>query len=211
MFTGLIEEIGTVLRIVRIGSAARITVSSKLLSKNASTGDSISINGACQSVVEVMNGSFTVEAVEETIKKTNIGQLRPVDRLNLESSLTLSKKIGGHLVLGHVDGTGCILEINKLGLSHMVSLSYPGEFSKYLVNVGSIAVDGISLTIANSSERFLQLSVIPQTWESTTLKEKRKGDSLNLEFDILGKYVEKMINPGQASSMTIDRLRELGF
>lgn len=211
MFTGLIEEIGIINNLTPLGSALKISVSCSKTINGIQTGDSININGACQTVESYDKDSFQVTAVEETIKKTTLGYLKRGNKVNLESSLTLNKKLGGHFVLGHVDSTGKITNISKQTASYLVSISYPEEFSRYIIHVGAIAVDGISLTIADYNEHNFTISVIPHTWQETTFKDRKAGDLVNLEFDVLGKYVSKIIGKEGKSKITENWLKELGF
>jgi riboflavin synthase len=211
MFTGLIEEIGKVIFIKQFGGGLRISFSASIVLKDLQIGDSININGVCLTVVGFTNDTFEVESVEETLKKTNLGRLKLNNIVNLERSLTLNKKLGGHFVLGHVDTTGKITGIKKLASSYVVTVSYPKEFSGYLVNVGSIALDGISLTIAGFDENHFNVSVIPHTLKSTNLAARKKGDEVNLEFDILGKYVARLIGKDKKEKITEEWLRDLGY
>jgi len=211
MFTGLVEEIGSVKNIQSIGGGKKITLSSESAAANASIGESINVNGVCQTVVDLGKNYFAVEAVEETLKKTNLAHLKINDKVNLESSLTLAKKLGGHFVLGHIDTTGNVLDIKKISSSFLMKVKYPEEFQKYIIHVGSIAVDGVSLTVADFADNVFTISVIPHTWENTNFKFRKISDVVNLEFDVLGKYVDRMINKKAASNLTEDRLKDLGY
>jgi riboflavin synthase len=211
MFTGIIEETGVVEKIKSLGEGREITVSAIAVLKDINEGDSINLNGACQTVTRFSNKSFTVIAVEETIKKTNLGQLIKGEKVNLESSLTMNKKLGGHFVLGHVDTTGKILSIKKNPASYIVEVSYPKEFSKYIIHVGSICIEGISLTIAGFNDRFITLSIIPHTWSHTNLESKKNGSVVNLEFDVLGKYVAKILGKDTESKISEEWFRNLGY
>lgn len=211
MFTGLVEEIGIVKNIKPLGKGREIIISSKVINKELQIGDSVNVNGVCQTVETYDSNSFKVTAVEETLKKTNLGSLKVNDKVNLESSLTMSKKLGGHFVLGHIDTTGTISKIEKLTASWNLTVKYPKEYSKYLIHVGSIAIDGVSLTVAENSESDFSVAVIPHTWENTIFHSKKSGDSVNLEFDVLGKYVDNILNGKNKSGFTIDRLKDLGY
>jgi len=211
MFTGLVEEIGIVKTITPLGGGLKLAISCSILIPGAKLGDSININGACQTVEKIDKDSFYVTAVEETVKKTSLGYFKRGDRVNLESSITLNKKLGGHFVLGHVDCTGKIISIRKQTASYLLEVSYPAEFSKYIIHVGAIAVDGISLTVAEFDEHNFVVSVIPHTWKETTLQDKKTGDLVNLEFDILGKYVSRILDKGKQGGITENWLKELGF
>lgn len=211
MFTGLIEEVGIVKNTDPFGKGKKIVIQSSIVVQDAKLGDSINVNGTCQTVVETDKDFFVVEAVEETLKKTNLGKLKSGDKVNLESSLTLNKKLGGHFVLGHIDATGIVKEIKKLTASYLVKIEYPEVYRKYIIHVGSIAVEGISLTVADYSEKDFTISVIPHTWENTNLKVKKLKESVNLEFDVLGKYVEKMIGKKSESKISEEWLKDLGY
>lgn len=211
MFTGLIEEIGTIKSLTPFGGGLKIVISASEIPGDCSVGDSINVNGACQTVTSLGKGFFEVTAVTETVKKTTLGKLRLNERVNLERSLTLNKKLGGHFVMGHVDTTGKIMNIRKLPDSYLVDISYPKEFGKYIVNVGAISVDGISLTIASFAETVFTVSVIPHTWSNTVLADRSAGSMVNLEFDILGKYVARMLGREESTGLTEEWLKQQGF
>jgi riboflavin synthase len=211
MFTGLIEEVGKVRLLKSLGGGVKITVSAEMVLKDMQIGDSVNINGVCQTVVGFGNDIFEVEAVEETLKKTNLSKLRLNDPVNLERSLTLNKKLGGHFVLGHVDTTGTIIKIKKLSTSNIVSISYPETFSNYIINVGPISVDGISLTIAGFDQNHFEVSIIPHTLQTTNMGYRKKGDEVNLEFDVLGKYVARLLGKERKEKITEEWLRDLGY
>ncbi|GAB6282757.1 MAG: riboflavin synthase [Ignavibacterium sp.] len=194
MFTGLIEEIGIIKNKISLGGGIKLIINASKVLDNLNIGDSINISGACQTVVEKNKNSFSVEAVEETLKKTNFAKLRIGDKVNLEKSMKAENMFGGHFVLGHTDTVGKIREIKKLTTSSLINIQFPKEFSKYLINVGSIAVEGISLTIAEIKNDSFTVSIIPHTLKETNLSFKKIGDEVNLEFDVLGKYVEKILS-----------------
>lgn len=195
MFTGLIEEIGTIKDIRRIGLARRFTVAAEFIMDDIKIDDSVAINGVCQTVVAFDSSSFEVEAVEETIRKTTFAGYRPGKKVNLERALRPTDRMGGHLVQGHVDDVGHVLSIQKQGSGILIWISFPPDYAKYIVPVGSICVDGVSLTVAQLEGAKFMLSIIPHTWEKTTLAGLRPGAEVNLEFDLIGKYVENMVNP----------------
>jgi riboflavin synthase len=212
MFTGLVEEIGKVFKLKRLGSGIEYSIKCEKVLKNLEVGDSISVNGVCQTVTKFDENSFTVFAVEETLNKTTLKKLKINDIVNLETSLTLNKKIGGHLVYGHVDTVGKIISINKSPNEILLTVEFDREFNKYVIHVGSIAIDGVSLTIAKLSDNSITVAIIPHTWTNTIFKTKIVGDLVNLEFDFIGKYVEKQLSQtSQKSNVTIDWLREHGF
>ena len=193
MFTGLVEETGIIKKITQSGKGLSLSVQAKKVFDDLKIGDSININGACQTVVSINNFTFTVDTIEETLKKTNLGKLKVNDIVNLERSLRADSRLGGHFVLGHIDTTGTITEIKKLTNSHSIKVSFPEEFGKYLIRVGSVAIDGISLTVAEVDKNSFSVAIIPHTWVETSFAIKKTGDSVNLEFDILGKYVQRMM------------------
>jgi riboflavin synthase len=195
MFTGLIEEIGTIKAIRTVGGGRRITVHAKKIMNDLKIDDSVALNGTCQTVVSLTPDSFDVEAVEETIRKTTLGRFATGMKINLERAAKLGDRMGGHLVQGHVDCTGYILSIIPEGAGKLVWISFPGEFRKYIVPIGSICIDGVSLTIAKAEATKFMVSVIPHTWQVTLFNELKSGTQVNLEFDIIGKYVENMMSP----------------
>lgn len=200
MFTGLVEEIGTVERISPMGGGKRIAVKAQKVLEDAEIDDSIAINGVCQTVTSRSAASFEVVAVEETVRKTAFRTMKPGDRVNLERALRLSDRLGGHIVQGHVDCVGKIMSVAPEGAGTLYKVSFPAEFSKYVVPVGSICVDGVSLTAARVEGASFTVSVIPHTRDATTLSLRKSGDEVNLEFDILGKYVEKLLESKQSVS-----------
>lgn len=189
MFTGIIEEVGNILSINHIGESVRFKIGAKKVVENLEKGASISVNGACLTVVNFGVDYFEVDAVEETIKRTNLGSLKVANVVNLERARKLSDRIDGHFVQGHIDATGKITRIIPTGMSKILFISFPIDFKIYVVPKGSIAVDGISLTIVDVQNNIFSVSVIPFTFEHTNLKTKKIGDLVNLEFDIIGKYV----------------------
>lgn len=199
MFTGLVEEIGKIQRIEKAGIASRIQINAKKISNDLQIDDSVSVNGVCLTVIEVLKEGFIAEAVEETIRKTTLSSLNSGDNVNLERALTLSKRLGGHLVLGHVDSQGKVIEIRKQALGTIIKISYPSEFYKFIVLTGSISIDGVSLTIADFTSSTVTLSVIPHTFQNSVINYYQKGTIVNLEFDIIGKYVERMVT-GKSSN-----------
>lgn len=193
MFTGIIEEVGKIKSVVQKGKARIFAICSKKLLNEIGIGDSVAVNGVCLTVFDKLSDHFTVEAVEETIKKTNLGMLKVNDPVNLELSLKIGERLGGHIVLGHVDTTGIISAIKKLENSWLFEIKFPTEFKKYIISKGSIAVDGVSLTIAEKNMDRFMVSIIPFTWENTIFKHRKVGDKVNLEFDFFGKYIENFI------------------
>jgi riboflavin synthase len=192
MFTGLVEEIGTIKAIKPLGGGKRITVEANKIMDDLKIDDSVALNGACQTVVARTDKTFDVEAVEETLRKTTLSKFGAGKKINLERAMKLGGRMGGHLVQGHVDCTGRIVSIQPETAGRLVWIEFPEKFSRYVVPVGSICIDGISLTVARTEGSKLMVAVIPHTWNVTVLREHHVGTEINLEFDIIGKYVEKM-------------------
>lgn len=201
MFTGIIEQTGRVSKLQPFKGGLQITIESALAA-SLEVDDSVSINGACHTVVSGDDSSFTVQSVEETLRKTSIGDLKEGSKVNLEDSLTMQKKLDGHIVQGHVDTTGTIAAIEEEGANWLVTISYSSEFAHLIVPRGSISVDGISLTVARLENDRLTLAIIPYTWDHTNLHERKTGDRVNLEFDVLGKYVLRALETGYISPKT---------
>jgi len=194
MFTGIIEEIGVVKQIRGLSTGARkISIECEKVLDEMKIGDSLSVNGVCLTIVERRNEKVAVEAVEETIKKTMIGNLRTGSRVNLERSVRLSDRLGGHLVQGHVDATGSVVSIEKLPLSRMYRFRIPRPLMKYIIQVGSVSVNGVSLTVAEKLSDGFKVAIIPHTFENTTFQFLRPGDVVNIEIDAIAKYVESLL------------------
>ncbi len=213
MFTGIVTEIGTITRSSPSGGGVRLTVNATQTAKDLHVNDSISVNGVCQTVISLRGDSFDVEAVEETLRKTTLGDLRAGAAVNLELPVRLNDMLGGHLVLGHIDCVGTVREIADRESSRLITVVFPGEFTRYIVPVGSIAVDGISLTVAALSGNTFTISIIPHTLEKTTISRAKAGTKVNLEFDILGKYIERLL-PGKNvpdGTLNAQKLKEWGY
>lgn len=193
MFTGLVEEEGKLLTLQRRGGSVVLTFKAGETIRSMKIDESVSVNGVCLTVIRATRTTFTVQAVEETLKKTNLGALQVGDTVNLERALLPNKRLGGHFVLGHVDGAGSVTKIVRRKSSWMFWFRMPRRFRKYLIPVGSIAVDGVSLTIAAFKGEEFGISIIPHTWHATTFKNLRVGDRVNIEFDMLGKYVDQLL------------------
>ncbi len=202
MFTGLVEEKGTIVDKIPTGEGLKLVIKAKKVMDDILTGSSISVNGVCLTVVESGDNTFAVDTIEETLKKTNLGSLENGDYLNLERALKADARLGGHFVLGHVDTTGTVSGINELSNSHFLTITFPGEFKKYLIYVGSVAIDGVSMTVAKLDKNSFSVGIIPHTWEETIFSSKKVGSTVNLEFDVLGKYVERIME-GKAQSTSI--------
>jgi riboflavin synthase len=213
MFTGIIQEIGTVAETRRIGGGKRISIHAPSTSSALAVHDSVAVNGVCLTVVGRNSRRFTAEAVEETLRKTTLGLLAPSAEVNLELAMKMSDRLGGHIVLGHVDGVGTIAGVQKQASSWLISVKYPLEFARYIIPVGSIALDGISLTIAAAQKGRFTVSIIPYTLEHTTLKHARPGGKVNLEFDLIGKYLENFVKYGKGGgdATLTEKLRDWGY
>ncbi|MDV6013252.1 riboflavin synthase [Haloechinothrix sp. LS1_15] len=192
MFTGIVEEIGEIVGIEHVPSAARLAVSAPLVTTDARHGDSIAVNGVCLTVVDVSGSQFTVDVVHETLQRSSLGKVHIGDRVNLERASAVGDRFGGHIVQGHVDGVGTFL---SRGPDGMTRFSLPPELNRYVVEKGSIAVDGVSLTVARLDGDEFSVALIPTTLEMTVLGAKAPSDPVNIEVDILAKYVEKLIRP----------------
>ena len=194
MFTGIIEEIGTIRGIKRGNRSVVLEVQAKKVLEDLHVGDSIATNGVCLTVISFANGSFCADVMPETLRRSSLGQLRPGSRVNLERAMAADGRFGGHIVSGHIDGTGKITEIKEDSLAIWYTIEASPEILRYIVEKGSVAIDGISLTVAKVTQTTFSVSTIPHTRKITTLGERKKGDMVNLENDIVGKYVEKFTN-----------------
>lgn len=214
MFTGIIEEIGIIKSITSNKNGIDLTISAKKVLENTKLGDSISINGCCQTVVEISNQDFKVNVSFETLKISNFSNLKINQPVNLERALTLSSRLGGHIVQGHVDGTAILLDVKKHSQYYDIFLKVNDTLDRYIVKKGSIAINGISLTIAEIENNILRSTIIPHTFENTTLKNLCNGDIVNIETDILGRYIEKFLlrkDNDVKSQINEDFLKENGF
>lgn len=214
MFTGLVAELGTVQSLARQGESYHLTVGAVKVMENLKIGDSVAVNGACLTVVRLDGAAFTADVMPETVRLTNIGRLRVGDRVNLERTLRLCDGLDGHIVSGHVEGQGVIVSRRPEGIAVVVTVSAPPELLKYIIKKGSIAIDGISLTVTQTTENNFSVSLIPHTAKETTLGFKDVGDTVNLETDIIGKYVERMLTwKKQDGAALLDKntLLENGF
>lgn len=206
VFTGIVEELGEVIEVTELADAARITVAGPLVTEDAKQGDSIAVNGVCLTVVEVRDGAFTVDVMLETLRLSSLAAVKPGERVNLERAAALGHRLGGHLVQGHVDGTGRILDREPAEHWELVRISLPPGLARYVVRKGSVAVDGVSLTIVDivdttdsatdgAPDPAFTVSLIPTTLRLTTLGLRRVGDPVNLEVDVVAKYVERLAAP----------------
>jgi len=192
MFTGIVEEAGKVLSFEKGSQAYELKVAAAKVLDGTELGDSIAVNGCCLTVVEIGEGTLRFDLLEETVRLTSFSEVKPGGVVNLERSLSYNGKMGGHFVTGHIDSTGTVEVFEPRGSDYFLKVSIPEDFARYVVWKGSITLDGISLTVAEVDEKSLSVWLIPHTLEMTNLKEKQVGDLLNLEFDILAKYVESL-------------------
>lgn len=206
MFTGIVEEIG----IVKEASRDRLAFEAHKVLEGTKVGDSIAVNGVCLTVVSLENHGFSVNVMPETLRCTNLGRLHYSDQVNLERALVLGGRLGGHLVLGHVDDTGEVMDVTSEETARIMRISAPAKLMPYIVDKGFIAVDGVSLTTADLDDFSFVVSLVAYTMEHTTLGRKRPGDVVNLETDIIAKYVESL-KEGKRQGLTFEFLREYGF
>ena len=216
MFTGIIEELGRVRSLERRGEGVRMTVEARVVTEGKGEGDSIAVNGVCLTALDLRRDSFAADGSRETLQRSTLGALRAGAFVNLERAVTPSTRLGGHIVQGHVDGRGRFLSADEHGGSWTVRIGYPPELARYLVFKGSVAVEGISLTVAALADDHFEVAVIPKTWAVTNLSRLRPGDAVNLEADIIAKYVERILSIGArqgepASTFTVEKLAELGY
>lgn len=213
MFTGIIEELGKIQSLEKRGDGARIKVSAKIVTKDSQEGDSIAVNGVCLTALDIKAHSFAADVSGETLDKSTLGNLKIGSGVNLERAVTPSTRLGGHIVQGHVDTRGEFISAKQDGDFWTVRIGFPKEIRQYMVYKGSISVEGISLTIANLSENYFEIAVIPKTWQLTNLSVLKPGDEVNLETDVIAKYVERIMLYGQHKSegITMEKLQKLGF
>ena len=216
MFTGIIEEQGVVKSIKKTGHSIMLEISAHTVLEGLKVGDSISTDGVCLTVTSFNSTMFCADVMPETMLRSNLGSLCPGARVNLERALTLNSRLGGHLVSGHIDGTGEIIAMKRDENSIEVTISAPAKILRYIVEKGSVAIDGASLTIAAVDSNSFKVSIIPHTQGATTLTKKRIGESVNLENDMIVKYVEKLITPtlsedNGSGKITLDFLTKHGF
>ncbi|MEU6624589.1 riboflavin synthase [Streptomyces litmocidini] len=193
MFTGIVEELGEVVAVEQLEDASRFRLRGPLVTEGAQHGDSIAVNGVCLTVVEFGDGEFTADVMAETLKRSSLGALEVGSRVNLERPMAVGGRLGGHIVQGHVDGTGTILERTPSEHWELVRVGLPAHLSRYVVEKGSITVDGVSLTVVEVADDWFTISLIPTTLDLTTLGIKRSGDPVNLEVDVIAKYVERLL------------------
>ena len=211
MFTGIIEEMGSVKTLRHEAGAARLVVSASMVLGGTAPGDSICVNGVCLTVVDMDKRGFSADVAVETLKVTNLGELKTGAKVNLERALQLSARIGGHLVSGHVDAVGRIREKREEGNGWRIFIDAPDTVLRYVIKKGSIAIDGISLTVADVDKKGFSIAMIPHMAKLTTLGFKSAGDSINLETDLIGKYVERLLAGRVEDGVSLELLRKSGF
>ena len=217
MFTGLVAELGTVQNLARQGNSYHLTVAARKVLENLKIGDSVAVNGCCLTVVRMDDNGFTADVMPETVRLTNIGGLATGSKVNLERTLRLCDGLDGHIVSGHVEGLGTIIGQRPEGIAVVTTIGCGSDLLKYIIKKGSIAIDGISLTVTEVTESGFSVSLIPHTAKMTTLGFKKVGDKVNLETDIIGKYVERMLGFNQPKEQKADKgfgrdfLAENGF
>ena len=214
MFTGLIEEIGEIQNIIKSARSAKIKNKAGKILEDIKLGDSISTNGVCLTVTEFAPDSFTVDVMAETIRRSNLSSLTAGDKVNLERALLAGDRLGGHIVSGHIDGMGTITSYEKEDNAVWVTIAAPPDILKYIIRKGSVAIDGVSLTVAYIDEKLFKVSVIPHTRDITTLLKKKTGDPVNLECDMIGKYIEKLLSfkeTQKSGRISTDFLVQNGF
>lgn len=217
MFTGIIEEIGTVRRIERGAAGARLTIAAKTVLEGTKLGDSIATNGVCLTVVAMTADSFSADVMAESLRRSSLGALQSGSPVNLERAMPLNGRFGGHIVSGHIDGTGTIASQKREDNAVWLTVHTSTSLLRYIVEKGSIAIDGVSLTVAAVNQTGFSVSIIPHTGAQTILLDKKPGETVNLECDVIGKYVEKLLTPyspaekSASSSITMEFLAQHGF
>lgn len=214
MFTGIVEEVGRVRQIISGGIAGQIAIAAGTVLEATKPGDSIAVNGVCLTVTGLTERGFTADVMPETLRRSNLGCLRAGDPVNLERAVAANGRFGGHFVSGHIDGTGTIRHKRKEGNAVWINIKASTEVIKLVVEKGSIAIDGVSLTVAAVGNEDFEVSVIPHTGQQTALLNKKEGDPVNLENDLIGKYVQRLLSPGcgrPSGGVTLDFLKQQGF
>ena len=222
MFTGIVEELGTVKKIKKGANSAVFTIRAEKILDDLKTGDSVAVNGICLTVTACLEDGFTADVMHETLRRTNLGELKSGSKVNLERAMAANGRFGGHIVAGHVDGTGTISSMKKDDNAVWITIDTSAAILKYIISKGSITIDGVSLTVAKVDNKSFAVSVIPHTGQNTTLLDKKPGDTVNLENDMVGKYVEKLLQYGsipaeeeegttEKTGITMDFLIQNGF
>jgi riboflavin synthase len=213
MFTGLVQETGKIQDVRSTKRGTRIIIAAKGIARELKKGDSVAVSGVCLTAVEIGRGRFAADLAEETLRRTSLGKLRKGSLVNLELPARPQDRLGGHMVQGHVDGIGELVSLNKItgGDDWRLTAKIPADLCRYVVAQGSITVEGISLTVAKIEGTKLEIAIIPHTYEATNLKALRAGDRLNIEVDVLAKYVEKLTNRESAGRLSVEELMQRGF
>ncbi len=213
MFTGIIEELGSIQSLQTRSGGAYLKIAAKIVTENTSEGDSISVNGVCLTAIDITKNSFAANVSQETLNRSTLGDLKANSAVNLERAVTPETRLGGHIVQGHVDARGKFLGAEKSGDFWTVKIGFPKEIGQYLVYKGSVSVEGISLTVANLGDDSFEIAVIPKTWELTNLSSLKNGDAVNLEADVIAKYVERIMLYGKQTTenITMEKLVALGY
>lgn len=203
MFSGLVETVGRLRALRRVGSGAELEVAAALAGEPVQPGESIAVNGVCLTVTQCVPAGFAAQLSQETLRRTTLDALRPKEEVNLERSLRLSDRLGGHLVLGHVDTTVPLVAVSRLDATHTLRVAVPAAWASEVAEKGSVTLDGVSLTVSTVGEGWFEVVVIPATWQRTVLGGRRVGDLLNLETDILAKYVRRAMSGARADLATL--------
>ncbi len=216
MFTGIVEEVGTIKHLGINGNSGSIEIKASTVLGNTQIGDSIAVNGICLTVTSLKPESFTADVMAETVRRSSLGDLKAGDIVNLERAMAADGRFGGHIVSGHIDGTGIITEYRKEENAIWVRIAVDDVILKLIVEKGSVCIDGISLTVASVSDKDFQVSVIPHTAKETTLLKRKVGDRVNIENDVVGKYVQRLLFPEKTidkeeSALTYEMLQNLGY
>jgi riboflavin synthase len=212
LFTGIVEELGRILSLDSHAGGAKIKISARTVTKGTNDGDSIAVNGVCLTALDIMPDSFAADVSQETLNRSTLGSLKPGSPVNLERAVTPATRLGGHIVQGHVDARGAFISAVRSGDFWTVRIGYPAEIGQYFVYKGSVSVEGISLTIASLTDSYFEIAIIPKTWELTNLSSLKTGDEVNLEADIVAKYVERIISYRKPEDpITMEMLKDAGF
>lgn len=215
MFTGIIEEIGKIASLEKSADGARIQISARIVVNETNEGDSIAVNGVCLTALDIKSDGFAADVSGETLRRSTLESLRVGSIVNLERAVTPLTRLGGHIVQGHVDATGKFLSATQTGDFWTIRIGFPPEMAKYLVYKGSISVEGVSLTIAELAENYFEIAVIPKTWELTNFSALKTGDAVNLEADVIAKYVERIMlygkNVEKTEGVTMEKLQKFGY
>ncbi|MEG6615255.1 riboflavin synthase [Peptococcaceae bacterium 1198_IL3148] len=218
MFTGIVEELGTIRSITKGADSAKLHINASKVLQGIKLGDSIAVNGVCLTATTFSDDGFTADCMAETLAKSNLGELAPGSEVNLERALRLGDRLGGHIVTGHIDGVGSIIKIERHDIAILITVKAPPAVMRYIIKKGSVAIDGTSLTVVDHTPDTFQVSLIPHTAHHTVLGGKKVGDQVNLEGDVLGKYIEKLMGQRQENSdpkspdnISMDFLAKHGF